>query len=71
LVNTTSPHVTLDVVADVPIGFADLWERKKTRTMKEYELYVVGIKDLIELKKYAGRIQDNQDIELLKIIANE
>lgn len=71
LVNTMSPYATLDIIADVPIAFAELWERKKIRIMKEYELYVVGIKDLIELKKYAGRIQDNQDIELLKRIVNE
>lgn len=71
LVNTMSPYATLDVITDVPIQFANMWERKKTRKMKDYELYVVGIKDLIELKKYAGRIQDNQDIELLKRIADE
>ncbi len=71
LVNTMSPHVTLDVIADMPFVFSDLWERKKTRAMKDYELHLVSIKDLIALKKYAGRIQDNQDIELLKKLTDE
>jgi predicted nucleotidyltransferase len=71
LVNTMSPHVTLDVIADMPFVFNDLWEGKKTRAMKDYDLHVVSIKDLIGLKKYAGRVQDNQDIELLKRLIDE
>jgi predicted nucleotidyltransferase len=71
LVNTVSPHVVLDIIADMPFVFNDLWERKKSRVMKNYELHLVSIKDLIELKKYAGRVQDNQDIELLKRLIDE
>ena len=71
LVNTMSPHVALDVIADMPFIFGELWERKKIRVIKDYKLYLVSIKDLIALKKYAGRVQDNQDIELLKRLIDE
>lgn len=55
----------LDVLVDVPISFEDLWSNRSKRLIKNGEIYLASIDHLIELKKYAGRLQDQKDIEAL------
>jgi predicted nucleotidyltransferase len=50
---------------DTPISFNELWNKKKTRLVGEIPVNIVCVEDLIELKKYANRKQDLDDIILL------
>lgn len=68
--NTKAQYMTLDILIDVPITFDELWSQKETRIVDNYSLYVTSIEHLIALKRYANRIQDRQDVLLLKKIKN-
>ncbi len=63
--NSRANYMNLDVLMDVPVSFEELWKHKETRTVENFSINLVSIEDLIELKKYANRKQDNQDIILL------
>ncbi len=64
--STVFQFVTLDVLIDLPFQFADLWLRKQVRTLRETEIYLVSVEDLVALKTYSNREQDRLDIESLK-----
>lgn len=69
--NSLAGYMNLDILLDVPIDFEQLWKNKTERKLDETMIYLVGVEDLIELKKYANRIQDQKDILLLsKLIKN-
>jgi hypothetical protein len=55
----------LDVLLDVPMAFEQLWEKKEVRVADNTEIFMVSVKHLIELKEYANRIQDQNDVFLL------
>jgi hypothetical protein len=63
--NTQSGYMNLDVLMDVPMDFEVLWNNKTTRTVKDTAINLVSIEDLINLKKYANRLQDQNDVILL------
>lgn len=63
--NSQAGFVNLDVLIDVPIEFNDLWKSKTEKKTNDVVLNLVGIEDLILLKKYANRIQDQNDVLLL------
>ena len=58
-------QMTVDVLIDTPINFNLLWDRKETRKTTDYEMYIVSVEDLINLKKHANRVQDQKDVILL------
>jgi hypothetical protein len=60
--------MSMDVLIDVPLNFADMWERKTTRTADEIDIHIVSVNDLIKLKEYSNRKQDQDDIYLLSQI---
>ena len=63
--------MNLDVLLDTPIEFNELWKNKTERKLGETIIYLVSVENLIDLKKYANRIQDQNDILLLsKLIKN-
>lgn len=66
--NTRGNVMSMDVLIDVPLNFADMWERKTTRTSDDTDIHVVSINDLIKLKEYSNRKQDLDDIYLLSQI---
>ena len=66
--NTRGNVMSMDVLIDVPLNFADMWERKTTRTADEIDIHIVSINDLIKLKEYSNRKQDQDDIYLLSQI---
>lgn len=63
--NTRGNVMGMDVLIDVPLNFDDMWERKSTRKSDEIDIHVVSIDDLIKLKEYSNRKQDQDDIYLL------
>jgi hypothetical protein len=63
--------VALDVLIDFPIQFEQLWINKSVRKSGNSDIYIVHIDDLIKLKEYSNRIQDQQDIMFLSKIKNE
>ncbi len=69
--HTANAFMELDVLLDVPLSFDDLWKNRETRDAGTFEVMVVSLSDLIALKMYANRIQDQQDVLLLsKILKN-
>jgi hypothetical protein len=63
--NSASGFMNLDVLLDVPADFETLWNKRSSRKIKDIEIQLVGIEDLIMLKKYANRLQDQNDVLLL------
>jgi len=63
--NSFSNYMNLDVLMDVPVLFEEMWNDKQTRMMDNVEVNLVSVEHLIQLKKYANRKQDNDDIALL------
>ena len=69
--NSLAGYMNLDVLLDTPIEFNELWKNKTERKLGETMIYLVSVENLIDLKKYANRIQDQKDILLLsKLIKN-
>jgi hypothetical protein len=60
-----SGFMDLDVLLDVPVDFEQLWKNRTIKKAMDVEMHLVGIEDLIVLKKYANRIQDQNDVLLL------
>ncbi len=63
--NTKANIMSMDVLIDIPLGFAEMWERKTTRTTEDIDVHIVSVDDLIRLKEYSNRKQDIDDIYLL------
>ncbi len=66
--NFDNNTVALDVIIDFPIAFDQLWARKIIRKSGISDINVVSIDDLILLKEYSNRIQDQQDVLFLSKI---
>ncbi len=70
--NSRSSYMSLDVLIDVPILFQNMWEKKEERSVEGIKVNIVSVEHLIDLKKYANRKQDQDDIILLsKLLKNE
>ena len=70
--NSRTNYMSLDVLLDVPIPFEELWKAKEERAIDKFRVNLVSVQHLIELKKYANRKQDNEDVILLsKLLNNE
>jgi predicted nucleotidyltransferase len=62
------PPTVIDILAESPIAFEDLYRRAKLVSLDEMTLRVASIPDLIALKRLTGRLEDLRDIaELEKI----
>jgi hypothetical protein len=68
--NNLKNVMSLDVLVDVPIPFNELWDKREVRTSFDFKINIVSINDLILLKKYSNRKQDNDDILLLSQLNN-
>jgi predicted nucleotidyltransferase len=62
------PATILDILADSPIPFDDLYRRAKLVSLDTVTLRIASIPDLIALKREAGRPEDLRDIEELEKI---
>ena len=62
------PGLSIDLFAQHPIPFDELWERSQVFDVDGTGIRVCSLDDLIRLKQLAGRNKDMDDIEkLLKI----
>lgn len=64
--SNTLQALSLDVLIDVPVNFEECWNRKEIKYFKETPVNVLHVDDLIVLKEYANREQDQSDIANLK-----
>jgi predicted nucleotidyltransferase len=62
--------MNLDVLIDVPISFEGMWEVREEREIEDFKINIVSLNDLIQLKKYANRTQDKQDVLMLNKLQN-
>jgi predicted nucleotidyltransferase len=60
------PATVLDILAESPIPFDDLYRRAKVVSLDTVNLRIASIPDLIALKRTAGRPEDLRDIEELE-----
>lgn len=63
--NTQANMALLDVLVQVPIDFNTLWEHKEIRKFGSVDIQIVCVEDLILLKQFSNRLQDQEDILLL------
>jgi predicted nucleotidyltransferase len=56
----------VDLFAESPMPFEDLWQRSEVVPLGDLEVRVASIADLIAMKRTAGRAQDIADIERLE-----
>lgn len=69
--NSSAGYMNIDVLIDVPLSFAELWENHLMRDMQDFRINVISLNDLISLKEYSNRIQDRTDIQLLSKLKDE
>lgn len=63
--NSLKGSMNVDVLLDVPLPFEQMWGRKEERASEDIKIFMVTVDDLIALKKYANRKQDQDDVKLL------
>lgn len=68
LSDPSDPFKEVDIFAENPIPFEDLWTRSKLVELGSMMARVASIADLITMKRMAGRPQDTEDIEALEAI---
>lgn len=62
------PMRAVDLFAENPVDFEELWARAETMEIGGVSVRVACIEDLIRLKRLAGRPEDELDIEALEAI---
>ncbi len=66
--NPANPMLEVDLFAEHPVDFEELWNRAEIIKLTQTEVRIASIRDLIRLKRLAGRPQDLADIEALENI---
>jgi len=62
------PMKGIDVFIKHPLPFGSIYKRKEEIRAGEIKIPVIGIPDLIKLKRRVGRLQDRSDIRALREI---
>jgi predicted nucleotidyltransferase len=68
LADPDDPFRRVDIFAEDPIPFEDLWARSKPVRLGSISVRVAAIDDLISMKRAAGRLQDLADVDALERI---
>ena len=63
--NKRANFMNVDVLIDVPFSFENMWKNRERREIENFEINIVSLEHLIEMKRYANRNQDQQDIKML------
>ena len=64
----SNPMVEVDLFAEHPIDFEELWNGAEIVKLARASVRIASVRDLIRLKRIAGRPQDLADIEALELI---
>jgi hypothetical protein len=61
------PPARVDLLRSIPgVDFARAWPRRTTVVWQGIDVYVIGLDDLVEAKRAAGRPKDWDDLRLLE-----
>ncbi len=66
-----NPLIGVDFFIDYPIEFTGLMSRAIVKDLGKIPVRVASIKDLISMKRKAGRIKDLEDVRILEMIRHE
>lgn len=56
----------VDIITDTPgVSFDRIWQNKVTGVYGTEKVFIIGIDDLILMKRKSGRLEDKMDLELL------
>ncbi|MBI4723356.1 MAG: hypothetical protein HY769_10265 [Candidatus Stahlbacteria bacterium] len=59
-------YKVVDIILVHPLEFEEVFLNKTVKRVKDIEIYLASIDDIIEMKKFSARPQDFSDIEMLK-----
>ena len=62
----TDPFKVVDILLDHPLNFDQARRRRSVRSVRDIEIYLASMDDLIEMKEQSGRSQDISDVEMLR-----
>ncbi len=63
------PGFEVDLFVEEPFDFDQAWERKVDVVLPNTVATIVGLQDLLELKRSAGRARDLEDVSVLEALA--
>ena len=64
--NKKDNYKVVDILLVHPLDFEESFKNRTVKRVKDIEIYLASIDDLIETKKFSGRAQDISDIKMLK-----
>lgn len=67
-INPKNPYENIDILLNIPFSFKEAYQRKEFFLSGPVPIPTVSRKDLILMKKHAGRTQDFQDIKILEAV---
>ena len=59
-------YKVVDIVIVHPLDFEESYNNKLVKTVKDIEIYLPSLEDLIKTKESSGREQDLSDVEMLR-----
>lgn len=64
--NKKDNYKVIDIVIKHPLNFENSFKNRTVKKVKDIEIYLASINDIIKTKEESGRSQDISDIEMLK-----
>jgi len=61
----------VDIVLQNAVDFEEAFQKRTVLVVDDYEIYLISILHLQQMKRNTGREQDNSDIEMLKRIKHD
>ncbi len=71
LFDPENPFFLLDVFVEMPFNFNEAYNQREKMKFEDTEIPIVPMKELIAMKKRAGRPQDRADVFYLEKILKE
>ena len=66
--NVDDPLEEIDILIKDVSNFDELFERKKTIKIDDFEIYLISLDDLIKLKRKSKRHKDREDMKNLMLV---
>lgn len=63
------PFRVVDIVLVHPLNFQDAYNKRTIKKVKEVDISLVSLEDLITMKEFSARDQDLSDVEMLKKVS--